>query len=82
MSEERRWRLNQIEKRCQNPIEKDVLTASCCIDWGLSRRIVLEYIKILIDYGKLEEDGDFVSRKIFKKKAESEEEERKIKKEA
>lgn len=53
-------RLATIETWVKNPIERDHLIAKCCLIWGLSRRTVLDYIKVLIDSGKLETDGKSV----------------------
>lgn len=55
-------RLATIESWVKNPVEKDHLIAKCCIIWGLSRRTVLDYLKTLIDAGKLEADGKTVRR--------------------
>tara|TARA_Y100000310_G_scaffold154309_1_gene153866 strand:- start:698 stop:892 length:195 start_codon:yes stop_codon:yes gene_type:complete len=53
-------RLATIESWAKRPVERDLLIAKCCLIWGLSRRTVLDYIKILIDSGKLETDGKTV----------------------
>ena len=53
-------RLATIESWVKHPVEKDRLIAKSCLIWGLSRRTVLDYIKILIDSGKLETDGKTV----------------------
>ena len=55
-------RLATIESWVKNPVEKDHLIAKCCIIWALSRRTVLDYLKTLIDAGKLEADGKTVRR--------------------
>ena len=53
-------RLATIESWVKHPVERDHLIAKCCLIWGLSRRTVLDYIKVLIDSGKLETDGKSV----------------------
>ena len=57
MSAERKSRIHQIKRRCQVPIDRNQLIAACCVDWGLSRRTVLEYVRVLIDYRALKQDG-------------------------
>ena len=53
-------RLQFIKRWTQEPIEMKQLVAMCCVNWGLSRRTILEDIKVLIDFGSLEQNGQTI----------------------
>jgi len=53
-------RLQFIKKWTQEPIEVKQLVAMCCVNWGLSRRTILEDIRLLIDFGTLEQNGQTI----------------------
>ena len=42
-------------KGFQSGVKKDEMIAECIIEWGMSRRTVLEYIKVIeVKYGVFE----------------------------
>ena len=45
--ERKKERLGIILKGFKKKITKDDMIAECIIEWGMSRRTVLEYIKVL-----------------------------------
>ena len=56
--EKRRKRINeiiQVIKKLKDKAGKESLIAECSLNWGTSRRTLLEYIKLLKDAGKIEE---------------------------
>lgn len=45
----------QVIKKLKDKAGKESLIAECSLNWGTSRRTLLEYIKLLKDAGKIEE---------------------------
>jgi len=51
----KRERLGIMIKGFQSGVKKDEMIAECIIEWGMSRRTVLEYIKVIeVKYGVFE----------------------------
>ncbi len=48
------WEISEAVRKLKG-VEKEPLIAECMMKWGCSRRITLEYIKILIVLNKMRE---------------------------
>jgi len=53
-------RLQFIKRLARDPIELKQLVAVCCVNWGLSRRTILEDIQVLVDFGSLKQNGQTI----------------------
>tara|TARA_R100000789_G_C2891454_1_gene117595 strand:- start:170 stop:427 length:258 start_codon:yes stop_codon:yes gene_type:complete len=60
--DEVRHQMGEMERAIYNAtqkfgsIDKKGLVASCCYAWGMTSRYVKEYLKILIDMGKVKDE--------------------------
>lgn len=58
-SEDRKFRINQIlamiegANKSGRSASKLKIIAYCCIEWGMSRRKILEYLNLLLDADKI-----------------------------
>lgn len=47
LQEQRKNRINELKRLKRKGIDKEKLVAFCALEWGTSRRTVLEYLKII-----------------------------------
>lgn len=66
-SELKRMRMNIIYNsilkvsKAKLKVDKEMLISECNLNWGTSRRTILEYIQDLINSGKVSERGGFLT---------------------